>query len=432
MKKFDFSDIDPKTLELRKKNFQISYKIVLFIYILFFAKFYFEYKYVHLLNVFIFLFAVNASSFSIVYRLTKNTFCSIAAFYTSVYFTSAFMIFMSGGFKAPGIVWYAILPLLGTSLLGRRGFKIVLFLTILIFIFLMTTTLLGIENYPFVSLAQYQFTVKINLIAFTLTSYYYAYSHTKNEEVFFQNIKNEKEKNENLLRILFHDLANPMQTIRLAVKKALSNRGPDDMAKALNQLDKTSLRIVEILDHIRQLKGLEDKKIKIDLQSYNVYDLVHSVVENFDYKIKEKNINIEIKNDSNDPSLIIVDKLYFLNQVLGNIISNALKFSVKDGSITIVWEKNSDFVELSISDDGVGMPKDILENIFDQSKQTTRIGTSGEVGTGYGMPLVKTFIEQFNGVIEINSVEKSESTTNSGKIIKLILPSAQANVPKLG
>ena len=87
-----------------------------------------------------------------------------------------------------------------------------------------------------------------------------------------------------------------MQTIRLAVKKALTNRGPEDVTKALIQLDKTSLRIVEILDHIRQLKGLEDKKIKIDLQSYNVYDLVHSVVENFDYKIKEKNINIEIKN----------------------------------------------------------------------------------------------------------------------------------------
>ena len=424
MKKLDFREIDSKTFDLRKKNFQISYKIVLFIFILFFAKFYFEYKYFHLLYLFISLFILNASSYFIVLKYTKNTVCAIAAFYTSVYITSAFLVFLSGGFNAPGVVWYAILPFLGTSLLGRRGFNLGIILTILILIFISTTTLMGIEMFPFTSLDQYQFTVKINLIAFTLSSYYYAYNHTKNEEASLQNIKNEKEKNENLLRILFHDLANPMQTIRLAVKKALSNRGPEDMARALNQLDKTSLRIVEILDHIRQLKGLEDKKIKIDLKPHNVYELVHSVVENFDYKIREKNVTVEIKNHSNDPSVVIVDKLYFLNQILGNIISNALKFSINEGSIIIVWEKISNFIEISISDNGVGMPKEILDNIFDQSKQTTRIGTSGEVGTGYGMPLVRTFIEQFNGMIEINSIEKSDNSTHSGTTIKLILPSA--------
>ena len=79
-------------------------------------------------------------------------------------------------------------------------------------------------------------------------------------------------------------------------------------------------------------------------------------------------------------------------------------------------------VTIIIRDEGIGMPADILKNLFDQNKHVSRKGTQGELGTGYGMPLMKTFIEEFGGKVEVSSIEKnSEQQVEHGTTFKLTM-----------
>ena len=68
-------------------------------------------------------------------------------------------------------------------------------------------------------------------------------------------------------------------------------------------------------------------------------------------------------------------------------------------------DKKEEQIILSIKDNGIGIPQRILDNIFDITKPTSRHGTKGESGTGYGMPLVKKFLEMSNANIEIKTIE---------------------------
>ncbi len=68
------------------------------------------------------------------------------------------------------------------------------------------------------------------------------------------------------------------------------------------------------------------------------------------------------------------------------------------------------------------MPEEVLNNIFNDNHAHSRVGTFGEIGTGYGMPLVKLFINEFKGEIDIQSIEKTKDPKNCGTKITITLP----------
>lgn len=99
-------------------------------------------------------------------------------------------------------------------------------------------------------------------------------------------------------------------------------------------------------------------------------------------------------------------------------MSNAIKFSHNNSKINIEIKNKDQFIELIIEDFGIGIPKNILHDIFSFNSNTNRKGTNGEKGTGYGMPLIKKYTEVMDGSIKIDSIE------NKGTIITLLLPKA--------
>ena len=104
--------------------------------------------------------------------------------------------------------------------------------------------------------------------------------------------------------------------------------------------------------------------------------------------------------------------------MLGNILSNAIKFSHIGGEIKIIVKNVDDsFIEILISDKGIGMPPDLVKSIFSATKPTTRKGTLGEKGTGFGMPLVKLFMDIYDAKIFVNSKMDKE---NSGTEFRLV------------
>ena len=102
--------------------------------------------------------------------------------------------------------------------------------------------------------------------------------------------------------------------------------------------------------------------------------------------------------------------------ILRNLISNAIKFTNPGGKIDVITITRTNHVEISISDNGVGMNKDKIKTLFNVSSNTTSLGTDNENGSGLGLVLCKEFAEKNNGEIW------AESEEGKGSDFKFTLP----------
>jgi signal transduction histidine kinase len=105
-----------------------------------------------------------------------------------------------------------------------------------------------------------------------------------------------------------------------------------------------------------------------------------------------------------------------LNSIIINLLTNAIKFTNRNGKIIIRAKQKDDSIILEIEDNGIGMDENTIQNIFGFNPQKSMVGTENESGTGLGLLLVKEFVEKLNGSIYVNS------ELNKGSLFTLILP----------
>jgi signal transduction histidine kinase len=99
-----------------------------------------------------------------------------------------------------------------------------------------------------------------------------------------------------------------------------------------------------------------------------------------------------------------------LKTVIRNLCSNAIKFTQEKGCILITCKNEDDLVKIYVKDDGMGLSEDRKNKLFDGTGYTT-LGTNGEKGTGFGLPMCKEMIEKMNGTIEVESEGLGKGTT---------------------
>lgn len=230
-----------------------------------------------------------------------------------------------------------------------------------------------------------------------------------------ETILQQNQEQRELLHILCHDLMNSVG----AVQSLLKMEDADD----LSEVDEIMLiainNAVEIIDSVRQIRSIEEKKVNLELEELELKKLVDMSCSILNEKLKQKNVEPVI--DIDESLKVMVERVSFINSVLNNLLTNAVKFSFPDSRIMISARQINQQVHLSIKDFGVGMPETLCQDIFKVDKITTRQGTNGELGTGFGMPLVKKFILSYGGEIEVISQEKTDSSNNHGTEIKLSL-----------
>ena len=149
------------------------------------------------------------------------------------------------------------------------------------------------------------------------------------------------------------------------------------------------------------------------------------VLENFEQKIAAKANTVATTIGTQ--RLILADRQMMSNQVLSNILSNAIKFTPKGGVIAIGFEDHGNVIKVCVKDSGIGMPKEVFQNVFNSYKPTSRQGIEGEVGTGFGMPLVKAYVEKMGGSIAIRTWDINDFPEGHGTEITLCLPATLAS-----
>ncbi|MGE0077781.1 MAG: ATP-binding protein [Bacteroidales bacterium] len=127
-----------------------------------------------------------------------------------------------------------------------------------------------------------------------------------------------------------------------------------------------------------------------------------------------KNKGVTINFDISDDLEIITDA-HMLQTIIRNILSNAIKFTLKGGSVKILAKEKTEIIEIKIADTGIGMDQEIIDNLFLANNSSNRLGTDYEPSSGLGLVLCKDFVDKMGGIISV----KSEVSVGSEFIIKL-------------
>ena len=218
-----------------------------------------------------------------------------------------------------------------------------------------------------------------------------------------------------LVRILSYDIGGPTHTIKkMAGYLKQIYPGNDNEIKSLDKIINAALVIQTITARVQELKDLGESGKTFDLHYLDLNEVCEKVIPLFQEKAQKKGITIQfIPHFEHSPILGTKDILSF--QIIPNILSNSIKFSDTGQTITIKVEPN----KLIIIDQGIGIPKEMLSKIFSYENHTNRLGTQGEKGTGFGMPLVKTLLERMKAQIQIRSKDKKDYPNEHGTEIEI-------------
>ena len=225
----------------------------------------------------------------------------------------------------------------------------------------------------------------------------------------------EKQKTENIqsdfISNVSHEIKTPLSVISnyVNILQSIEFENPESK-QYLDIIQEQTKKISSMVTDILKLNKLENQTFEIKKEKINIGDFICESLLLFEHIWQEKNINIETK--VNEYSLINTDKR-LLELVFNNLISNALKFTEKNGRVFVACTENKNFVTIEVSDTGCGISSDIGNRIFDKFYQGD---TSHKIeGNGLGLALVKQIIDVLSGEITV----KSEIGKGSTFIIKL-------------
>ncbi|MFP4469631.1 MAG: ATP-binding protein [Bacteroidales bacterium] len=206
--------------------------------------------------------------------------------------------------------------------------------------------------------------------------------------------------------IIAHDLKNPFNAI-IGFSTLLTDEWPEfqdnEKLMMIHSIRSSSEGAYELLMNLLEWSRLQVGKINFDAEFVDISTLIDL---NFSLlKSNAEGKNIRLRKGATCERLVWVDP-NMINTVLRNLISNAIKFTPKDGLILVECGKHPDYPEsmvISVSDSGVGIPQDEIPDLFEITNSKTTTGTAGETGTGIGLVLCKEFVEKNNGKIWLES-----------------------------
>ena len=215
-----------------------------------------------------------------------------------------------------------------------------------------------------------------------------------------------------------HEIRTPMNAIIGFTKVLLKTEVATKQKEYLNAIKMSGDALIVLINDILDLAKVDAGKMSFENIPFKVKSSISSMLHLFETKIQEKNLKLAIEYDSNIPAVIVGDPIR-LHQIILNLVSNAVKFTIK-GKITVsvrLIDENSENVtiEFAVTDTGIGIPEDKIATIFDNFQQASS-GTSRLYGgTGLGLAIVKQLVEPQGGSINVTS-KVDEGTTFSFRL----------------
>jgi signal transduction histidine kinase/CheY-like chemotaxis protein len=210
-----------------------------------------------------------------------------------------------------------------------------------------------------------------------------------------------------------HEIRTPLNEVIGITNLLLQGNPNDDQMDYIKTLKFSGNHLLTLVNDVLDYNKMESGKIVFEQTQFNLSDFLDEIMRSYSFRSKAKHLSFDIIKASNLPDEVIGDPIR-LNQILSNLLSNALKFT-KNGSITVTIKElkrtyNQSQIEFEVSDTGIGIPNDKHSIIFDSFTQASPDTTRNFGGTGLGLAICKKLIELQGGTISVESEPGKGST----------------------
>lgn len=229
-----------------------------------------------------------------------------------------------------------------------------------------------------------------------------------------QELQVAQQMQDNFYRIVSHDLKGPLTNLRMAHFLLRDMVGEDEQLKIV--LDNVELSIEEMHDMIRvflDVMMMQPGRLQVQVDCLNAEEVLQNIAKQYLLTAANKNIQLHI-----EPSIAhVFADARLLNQMVSNLVNNAIKFSPFDTVITLWTESDGDVQRLCVSDQGPGIPEEEREKLFEMFSRLSTRPTGTESSTGLGLWIVRQLAEAQNGRVGV------ENPAEGGSVFWVELPS---------
>ena len=222
------------------------------------------------------------------------------------------------------------------------------------------------------------------------------------------------------VRVLSHDLSNYIMIVEGRVALLERNKdNPGERRKSIERVRRSLAQQREVLESVKELKALEDGKAELKLDPVDVSGLLANLGHTFETRLNAKGVSLSITSPGSGQLTLLADRKTLYHSVICNLVSNAIKFSEASNAILIEAWGEGDNVYITVTDSGIGMSADLAAKVFKSDAKTSRVGTGGEAGTGFGLPICKFYMDLYGGAISVTSKAKEKSPIDHGTTFTL-------------
>ena len=214
-----------------------------------------------------------------------------------------------------------------------------------------------------------------------------------------------------------HELRTPIVTLQKALSLVHDqSTGPltEAQEKFIEIAERNLKNLSHLINDLLDMAKIEAGKMRLELERSRVEEVIRLTVENLGPWAESKGVKLQRKVQEDLPELEMDSKR--IGQVLTNLIGNAIKFTPSSGTITAWAQPRDSFIEVSVSDTGIGISKEDLPKVFDRFQQAGERVASDISGTGLGLSIAKEIVEMHGGKIWI------ESELGKGTAFRFTLP----------
>jgi len=215
--------------------------------------------------------------------------------------------------------------------------------------------------------------------------------------------------------ILAHDIRNPFNALlgfsNLLIEDSI-NFDDDEKRKYIGFINESAKSLHTLLENVLSWSAFQSGNMIPKPERFDVLSIIDNIFPLYEHPANSKKIRLVNKAVSHE---IETDK-NMLSTILRNLLSNAIKFTPSNGQVSLTTRLQEDFLEIIISDSGIGITTEQINNLFTLDPKRIKAGTDGEQGTGLGLALCYDFIHALGGSIKV------ESEVGAGAEFKVALP----------
>jgi PAS domain S-box-containing protein len=234
------------------------------------------------------------------------------------------------------------------------------------------------------------------------------------------------------LATLSHELRTPLSAIlgwTQLLLKADSPKSPDEQKRAIEVIDRNARAQVQLINDLLDLSRIMTGKLRLELHQISFASVVEAAVDSAKPSADAKGIRLKaIMGAGQD---IVSADAGRLQQVVWNLLTNAIKFTPKGGQVQVLLQRVNSHLELSVSDTGIGIPPGYLPHVFDRFSQKDSSTTRAFGGLGLGLAICKQLVELHGGSIRAASQGEGKGATFSVQLPLSIVQLQDESLPRI-